>query len=168
MVREVKSQMKVPFFDPSNSVSIIESIATYKLACHTNRIHEGTAVWIFPCFVKVALTSTINSRMSSASDIVPAVASSQSVEPLRQKKLIRTYTGVVSYLLTRLANDQAIAEISSAILRYTQPASMASMQYADDLYSQLCKVADVYDEYTLDDIFNESVHTFLCHILKKY
>lgn len=54
------------------------------------------------------------------------------------------------------------------ILRYTQSASMTLTKYADDFYSKSCKVADVYDESTLKDIFIEDVDSSICQSLREY
>lgn len=58
--------------------------------------------------------------------------------------------------------------MDSALLRYTQPSNMTLIQYADDLFAKLCKVADVYDESILDDIFIKGVEAYICHSLKKF
>lgn len=71
--------------------------------------------------------------MSAARNIAPAAASVQSAEPLRQKVLFCLYSEVVSYLSKTFASDQAIAEMDSAIFRYTQPSRVTLIQFADDL-----------------------------------
>lgn len=53
------------------------------------------------------------------------------------------------------------------ILHYTQPTSMTLKQYADDLYAKSCKVADVYDESTLNNSVVEGVDIFSCHSPRK-
>lgn len=53
----------------------------------------------------------------------------------------------------KFANDKTAAKTDSKILRYAQPACVTSMQYIGDLYSKSCKVADIYEEATLNDIF---------------
>lgn len=55
-----------------------------------------------------------------------------------------------------------------AILHYTQGVSMTWTQYDDDLYTQTCKVADFYDESTLNETRIERVGSFICHSLRKY
>lgn len=53
--------------------------------------------------------------------------------------------------------DQAIPKYEAAILRYMQLANMTLQRYAEDLISKSCKVADLYDEGTLNDVFIERV-----------
>lgn len=69
-------------------------------------------------FVKNALASSLNSRMSAATSITPAVVSADSSETLRQKKLFRFYPEVVNYLLKKCDSYKAIDEMDSAILQY--------------------------------------------------
>lgn len=45
---------------------------------------------------------------------------------------------------------------------------MTPMHYADALYAKSCKVADIYDELTLNDIFIKSFDSSLCHSLQEY
>lgn len=47
--------------------------------------------------------------------------------------------------------------METAILCYTEPVNMNLMQYTDDFYDKSCRVADVYDEPILNDIFMEGV-----------
>lgn len=42
--RKVKSPIKAHFFHPKHPISVIEFLATFKLACATNNIYKGTAV----------------------------------------------------------------------------------------------------------------------------
>lgn len=62
--------------------------------------------------------------MSEAPQIEPLVASVNIVGPTTQKKLLRSYPEAANYLPKKFANDQAIAKMDFAVLRYTQTASM--------------------------------------------
>lgn len=44
MMKKVKSQMKVRFFDPSDPISLIGFLATFELACDTNYIHKEASM----------------------------------------------------------------------------------------------------------------------------
>lgn len=103
-----------------------------------------------------------------ASNIAPPAAFVQSTKLLRQKNLPRSYPKVVSYLLKKVANDQAIAKADFATLRYMQPTIRTPMQYADGLYSKSCKAAQIYDEYTSNDILIEGFDFFISHSLREY
>lgn len=56
--------------------------------------------------------------------------------------------------------------MNSTISRYSQLASATPMQYAEDLYVKLCKVADVYDELTANNIFIKRVDLSICVSLR--
>lgn len=160
--------MKTPFFIPRDFISIIAFLAALKFACSTNLIRKKTTMWVLHFVVKNRFASTKNSRMSAAINITPAVASAHMTEPLRKKKFVRPYQNVVCYLFEKFANDQDIAEKDYAILLYVLPANMTPVQYADDLYSKFCKVADVYGESTLNDIFIKELNLSICHSLGKH
>lgn len=44
MLKKVNLQMNAHFSGPGDPVSIIRFLATFKLACDTNHIHEGAAL----------------------------------------------------------------------------------------------------------------------------
>lgn len=46
---------------------------------------------------------------------------------------------------------------------YMQPANMTPQSYADDLVAKSSKVADVFYEETLKDIFTENVDASISH-----
>lgn len=81
--------MKVPSFDPRDSISTIRFLATFNLACNTNNIRENAAMWALPFFVKNAIKMTCNCSMSVDAHKTPAVALVNTFEPLIQKKLRR-------------------------------------------------------------------------------
>lgn len=135
-VKKIKLQMKAHFFDPSNQISIIGFLDKIQLASNTNRIHEGVAMWVHPCFVKNTLAKTSKSWMLAAMHFVPLIASINIFEQTTRKKCFRFYLGVAGYLLKKFASDQAIAEIDSAVLCYTQLTNMTIMKYANSLYTK--------------------------------
>lgn len=96
--------------------------------------------------------------MSAVTGIASAAVLIQLAEPLRQKKLFQGYPEVVTYALRKVANSQAIVETKSAILCYAQLVSMSSMQYVADLYAKSSQVSDVYDIFTVNEIFIERVN----------
>lgn len=139
LVMKIKSQMKAHFFDPKDPISIIGFLATFKLACDTNKIHEGVAMWVLSHYLKDTLANALNSRMC-AEDRSASLPASERNEP-RSRKLLRSYPEVVNYLFKKISTDQAIAENDAAILRYMQPSGMTQQQYADDLVVKSCKSA---------------------------
>lgn len=105
MMHKVNSQMKAYSLDPSDPISIIGFLSTFLLACDTNSLHESAAMWILPFFVKNALATIVNSRMSAADSINLVVASVNSTEQLIQKNLLRSHSELVNCLLKKFSND---------------------------------------------------------------
>lgn len=66
--------MMVHFLDPDNTISIVGFIDTFKLACDTDNIHEGAELLVLLFFVEITLATSLNSCMSAAAHINPAVA----------------------------------------------------------------------------------------------
>lgn len=91
MVKEVKLQTKIHFFDRSDAISIIELIDTFTLVCDANNIHEKAAVKALLFFVKNALAVTLNTRMSAAAQFNPDVASANTTKQLTLEKLLLLY-----------------------------------------------------------------------------
>lgn len=61
MVKKVASQMKEHYFDPSDPISIVGFLATFKLVCDTNCVHKEAAMEVLLLSVKNALASALNS-----------------------------------------------------------------------------------------------------------
>lgn len=74
--------------------------------------------------------------MFAAAQITPVVASISITELLIQKKFLQSYLELVTVLLKTFENDQAIFELNSKILRFTQRTGTIPMQYADKLYAK--------------------------------
>lgn len=64
-------------------------------------------------FVKNALATKYDIRISAAAHTTPVVASVHTTKPLIQKKLKQSYSKIVNYLVKKFASDKAIAEIDS-------------------------------------------------------
>lgn len=71
----------------------------------------------------------------------------------------------MNYLFKKFASDKEISKMNAAVLRYIQLDSLPPMQYADDLDAKSCKIADAYNDSTLNDIFIEGVDFSICNSL---
>lgn len=149
--------MKAQFIDPIDPISLTRFPATFKLECDTETMYEGSDICVLPFFVTDTLATTVNCHMSAATRIKPVVDSVNTTEPLIKKKLLQSYPEVVNYLLRKFVSDQMIAKMDYKTLRYIQSAHMTPMHYADDLYANSSKVADVHDKSAFNDIFLEGV-----------
>lgn len=86
----------------------------------------------------------------------------------RSRKLLRLYPKVVTYLLKKYATDQPMVKNDAAILWYVQPPNMTAQQFPDNSITRSSKVADVYNESTLNDVFNKSVDASFRHSLRNF
>lgn len=121
-----KSQRQAYFFKSRESTSIIGFLAKFELAGDFNRNHDGAAAYIFSFLEKNALGTTLNSRMSAATNIAPVLASVNTCESTSQKKLLCFYLEVANYFLEKFANYEPKTEMDFATLRYIQPAYKTS------------------------------------------
>lgn len=103
-----------------------------------------------------------------ATDKSSPIAASVRNTDNRSRKRLRSYLKVVNYFLKKLVKDQAITEFNAAILRYMQQANMTPQRYTEDLVAKSCKVADVYNKGTLNDVFLEEVDSSFRRNLSHY
>lgn len=73
---------------------------------------------------------------------------------------------MVNYLLNKYATDQANTEYDATILRYVQPTSIADHKYVGDPMAKPCKVADPYDEGTLNGVLLKRVDRSVRHSMQ--
>lgn len=115
--------MKAHLFDAKNPVPIIKFLATFKLTRVTSKIHEGTAMWTLPQFVKEIIANSLNTRMCAENQRASLTAIVRYNET-RRRKLLRSYSKAVNYMLKKYATDAVITKYDATTLRYMQPASM--------------------------------------------
>lgn len=73
-------QMNAHFFDPKTSISAIEMLATFKLACDTHRIHQGAVTWLLTHYVNETLAYALNGRMCVTEKYSSIAASVRNVD----------------------------------------------------------------------------------------
>lgn len=100
--------MKTHPFNPKNLIYIIEFLATFKMACNTNDIFEGVAMWVLPHFVHKRLGKTFNSCMCAENRLASLAASVRNQKRF-SRKLLRLYPEIANYFLKKFVVDQAIA-----------------------------------------------------------
>lgn len=81
LVMKAMWHMKAHVFNSKNPISIISSIAKFYLACDTNKIYEGAAMWVLPHFVEETSANALNSRICATGRTVPLTAT------IRQNKV---------------------------------------------------------------------------------
>lgn len=116
--RQTSENGEVPnesaLFNPEDHILIIGFLPTFKLACNTNSIHEGTAMWVSPCHLKVTFANALNSPMCAEDRLSPFAASNMT--------------------------DLEIAKSDGAILFHVETPNMTLQNYASNLTAKLCKV----------------------------
>lgn len=106
-VKKIKSQVKAHFFDHKDPISIMRFLATFKLPCVTNKIHEDVTIWGLPHFVKESIANASNSRMCAEDRTAPFSATVRHDE-IRLRKLLRSYSKMVKYLVKKTQPTQQL------------------------------------------------------------
>lgn len=75
---------------------------------------------------------------------------------------------MIKYLFKTFVTSQAVAEYDASILRNKQTSSLTTQQYTDDTIAKSCKVVDVYDESTLNDVILKGIDPSIRHSLRNY
>lgn len=115
MSRRMTVQIQSYIFEPFEPTSIIWFLSNFKLACDTNGIHEGAAVWLFNFFIKKSVSTVLNTRLASKH-------TAHTRMPFTEKTTsIMTYPQVVNYLLRTYGKDENIAETEDGIIMLSQP-----------------------------------------------
>lgn len=115
LVKIGKLQMKVHLFEPKNPIPIIGFLATIKIACDTNRIYVGAALWVLSLFIKETIVNALISRMC-AEERAAALTATARYNEVRPQKLLPSYPEVVSYLQKKYETDAAIAKYDATVL----------------------------------------------------
>lgn len=63
IVKKVSSKMKAHLFNPKDLIFLIKFLATFKLACGTNHVHEKVAIFVMPHYIKKTVGNACNSRV---------------------------------------------------------------------------------------------------------
>lgn len=163
--KNVRLQRQAYFLNRSDPITIMGFLAIIKLAEDNKNNHGVAAMCVLPFFGNNVLVRTLNSRLSTAPYFTLVLDAANTTEPLIQKKLLRSYTEAANYLLKKFETEIAIAKINSKILPYIQLAHMTPVQYANNYSAKSCKVADIYDESTLNNIFIQDVDPSTCYRL---
>lgn len=91
--------MRNEYFDTHDPISVLGFFKTFKITCDSNKVHEGTAMWTLPNFLKKLVGYTFTSRIRAPSH------SNRTVD-----KKLTSYLAVVNHLLETYATEDIIAE----------------------------------------------------------
>lgn len=90
---------------------------------------------------------------------------------LRKNCKVETMTSsykLVKYLLKTHGTDDAITEMSSKILQFTQPSHMALTWYAEALGNEELLCSCLFDKYVREGIFIKELHESIRHRMNWY
>lgn len=79
----------------------------------------------------------------------------------RSHKLLHYFKEVVNLVLKKHGTDQTIAEQGAEISYFFYSSAVTPQQYSEDLTVKSCKVAEVYVEANLNDVFIEGVNALI-------
>lgn len=117
-----------------------------------NKIFEGAAMLPLPHYAMETHANALSSYMfkeDGSSQFTALVRN----EKTKLRKLLRFYPEQVNFLLEKYKTDQATAESNELIMRYAPLVNKAPQQCADDFIAKACKIADLYDESTVNVVF---------------
>lgn len=97
--------MNAHFFNPKDPILVIACLATLKLACDTNYIHETAAMWLLTHFVLEMLIIVLNRRIYAKNRLATLVALVHNQKP-RFRQLLRSYPEVINLLLKTFYTDR--------------------------------------------------------------
>lgn len=80
-VYRIKSQMNAHFFDSCGFMLYANLFVTFKLVFDTRRVADRAATRVLHFFVRTALTSTLDSYMSTTINISPTISPAHLTEP---------------------------------------------------------------------------------------
>lgn len=104
----------------------------------------------------------------SVEDCLSTIAASVRNKKPRSQNLLYSYQEAVHHLLNECMSDQAIVEIDTALPHYVHPSNTTPNEYADALVPTSFKVADGYDESTVNDVIIEGFDASIRNRLRKY
>lgn len=156
LAKKAKFYIKVHFFRPSSPILIFRFLAIFKLACVSTHSQKWETVWILLHFVDETVASALHSRMYAKKRFAP-FASSVCNPKQSPQTLLQLYLALGDYLLKTIFAHQAVADYDTSILRYMHPSIITPTQCAYNVIARACKVAIIYGNNTLNDVFIEGV-----------
>lgn len=96
--------MEARTFDPFDFVAIIAFIPSFKLACDTNRIYKGAALWLRYIFIKKQVATALKWKIT---------LKTKSPRKRQKGRIFTIYCEVENYLLETYVTDEIVAKTHS-------------------------------------------------------
>lgn len=90
------------------------------------------------------------------------------VETIVMSRYLTTYLQVVNFSVAKYPTEEILPEMESAITRSVQPARMNSLPYAGKLVTKTIRCEDVFEKYSLNEIFIGGLDLSLSQSLPEY
>lgn len=126
MAKYTTAQMKAHISGPFNPISITAFLYKFKLACDTNGIREGAAIWISNFFKKKPALAVPNTGLADMHKAQTGKTSTGKTTTLS------TYPRVINYLLHIDSSNENIADMGDEITIFSQPPNKTPSQYAEN------------------------------------
>lgn len=154
--RRMNVQMKSACFRPSDPISVLSFLHNFKMACDSNGIHEGAAMWLFQYFIKEPAKAPLMHRVCLTD------------KDSQQKGKLTTYCQVVNYLLVTYATDDEIAKAEAGIMQFKKPERMSATLFSELLWEKALRCGRVYNDARLKALFIEGLHTSIRLSMRLY
>lgn len=99
-------------------ISIIEILASFKLACDANHIHEGATIRLLPTFYLCEALAKVLDRYMYEKNCFASFPALERNQDRRFQKFLRSYASAVNYLSNTFGADQAVTEYAHQLPRY--------------------------------------------------
>lgn len=109
MEKGLKVQLKLQMFDRCYPITILSFIPAFHVACDTNCIYEGAAMWPFHLFIKKPVVAALR-----------AITGFTSSRRSREEGKLTSYFQLVNYLFNTYEVDDTIAKAYADIINYKQ------------------------------------------------
>lgn len=110
IVMKIESKMKAQLVHPNEFMSVVGFMATFKLSCNTNQIHEEAAMWALLHFVIWTHTNALNSRMNAMDKFPFIVVPVHNVDD-HYRKLMISHLDVVKNLRKKFALNKPLENL---------------------------------------------------------
>lgn len=130
-------QMRTSILDPFDPISIIATLSSFKLACATNDIHEGAAMWHLQFSLKQQATGSLKSKI---------LLRTRSSRKCQKERKLTMYCEVINYLLETYATDVASSETNAKTMRFILLPKKSPIEHAKFLLCKKLRGNGVYNK----------------------
>lgn len=139
--------MKKSAFSGEDHISVLNFLTCSCMACNTNAVHEGAAMWCFQFYLTWQAHSLLQPRLRRESAIVNDPGT----------EALMTYPEVASFPFSRYATDEVIADADAELNSYRQRTGMTETEFSQKLRDKALRCENVYSEQRVKSLFEEGL-----------